>query len=110
MEDDVPGLSNVGPGTPLPFAPEFKGSLFAQYNWPADIFGGHEAFAQFQYSYVSESLNQIEPLTVADGPAPQMTMEEYDVSSLKFGLIGDTWEANIFVQNLGLQQEKFAER
>jgi len=101
VDSDVVGLDKIGPGSPLPFAPDFKGSFFAQYNWPVSILGGYEAFAQFQYSYVDDSLNQVQALTLADGPAPQMLMESYDVASLKFGLIGDTWEANIFVQNLG---------
>ena len=28
-------------------------------------------------------------------------MQAYDVADLKFGLVGDTWEASIFVKNLG---------
>jgi outer membrane receptor protein involved in Fe transport len=101
VDSDVAGLDGVGKGSPLPFAPDFKGSLYTQYNWPLSLFGSQEAFVQFQYSYVGESLNQVQALTLADGPAPQMTMEEYDVSSLKFGLTGESWEANLFVNNLG---------
>ncbi len=101
LESEVLGLDGVGIGSPLPFAPDFKGSFYAQYNWPASVFRSREAFLQFQYSYVSQSLNQVQKLTLADGPAPQIIMQEYDVSSLKFGLVGDLWEVNVFVNNLG---------
>jgi len=101
VDSDVAGLDGVGKGSPLPFAPDFKGSLYSQYNWPVSLFGSEEAFVQFQYSYVTDSLNQVQALTLADGPAPQMVMGTYDVSSLKFGLTGEDWEANLFVNNLG---------
>jgi outer membrane receptor protein involved in Fe transport len=94
-------------GDTLPFAPDFKGSLFAQYNWGTNLFGAREAYVQFQYSTIDDSVNQVQTIEIPTEAfqygqnAPQVVMEGYDISDLKFGLVGDTWEASIFVKNLG---------
>lgn len=98
IDSEVPGLDDVGPGSKLPFAPEFKGSLYAQYNWGMNWFGSEEAFIQYQFSHVGDSLNQVQ--AIVGGPTPQMLMQSYEVSNLKFGLVGPTWEANLFINNL----------
>lgn len=109
IKSEVPGIDDVGPGSKLPFAPEFKGSLYAQYNWQTSMLGSDEAFVQFSFTHVGKSLNQVQaiPTFNPDGDftqlwaTPQMTMEQYQTTSLKFGLVGDDWEANLFVNNLG---------
>jgi outer membrane receptor protein involved in Fe transport len=101
---DIIGLVD---GDTLPFAPDFKGSLFAQYNWPITAFGAEEAYVQFQYSTVDDTVNQVQTIERPTDNyqygqnAPQMVQEGYDVADLKFGLIGSDWEASIFVKNLG---------
>jgi len=100
VNDEVPGLDGIGPGSKLPFAPEFKASVYAQYNWATSIFGSNEAFIQTSFTHVGESLNQVQALTLADGPAPQLLMDSFRTSNLKLGLVGEDWEANIFVNNL----------
>lgn len=101
VKDEVPGLDAVGPGSKLPFAPEFKGSFYSQYNWGTSLLGSDEAFVQFSFTHVGSSLNQVQALTLDDGPAPQLRMEGYQTTNLKFGLIGGDWEANLFINNLG---------
>ncbi len=98
IEDEVPGLDDIGPGSKLPFAPEFKGSVYAQYNWGASLLGSEEMFIQASFTHVGSSLNQVQAFV--GGPTPQIKMESYQTSSLKFGLVGSDWEANIFVNNL----------
>lgn len=98
IKSEVPGLDDVFPGSRLPFAPEFKGSLFAQYNWNASMLGGAETYIQAQLSYVDESLNQVQE--IVGGNAPQMTMESYSTTSLKFGIVEDAWELGLFVNNV----------
>jgi len=98
LDDAVPGIDDVGKGSKLPFAPEFKASLFAQYNWPMNVMGSNEAFFQFQFSHTGESLNQVQAFV--GGPTPQLVQEAYDWSSVRFGLVGGDWEANIFINNL----------
>lgn len=100
ITEEVPGLDGLGPGSKLPFAPEFKGSIYAQYNWETSFLGSEESFFQYTFAHVGESLNQVQALTLADGPAPQMEMDAYQVSGIKYGLIGSDWEASIFVNNL----------
>ena len=60
LDDEVPGVDAVGKGSQLPFAPEFKASLFAQYNWPMNVLGSEEGFFQFQFSHTGKSLNQVQ--------------------------------------------------
>jgi outer membrane receptor protein involved in Fe transport len=114
--------SNVAVGDPLPFAPDFKGSIFAQYTWPMNWFGSNEAFVQLNWSYVDDSFNQVQrnPFpTAISGPNcitadaktcsendidargdPQMVQESYDRGDLKVGLVADSWEFNLFVMNV----------
>ena len=103
-------IDDIESGSTLPFAPEFKGSLFAQYNWDVSMFGGSQLFLQYSLSHVGDSVNQVQatPMGPAfgDDPAnaqntPQMTMEAYTIHNAKFGLVGNTWEANIFINNIG---------
>jgi len=103
-------VADVGKGSKLPFAPEFKGSAYAQYNWPMQVAGSREGFIQVQFSHVGDSLNQVQataPVALADlalrdsgGGTPQIKQEAYNYASIKFGVVGDVWEANLFVNNL----------
>ena len=98
LDDAVPGVDAVGEGSKLPFAPELKASLFAQYNWPMSVAGSEEGFFQFQFSHTGKSLNQVQAFV--GGPTPQITQEAYNWSSIRLGLTGGSWEANIFINNL----------
>ena len=98
VSTENPLIPDIRAGARLPFAPKFKGSLYAQYNWPTSLLGSEESFVQLQYAYVGESVNQVQE--AVGGNAPQMTMEEYDTVGLKFGLIGGDWEANLFINNV----------
>ncbi len=99
IKSEVPGLDAVGPGSKLPFAPDFKGSFQAQYNWPTSIFGSNESFAQFQFTHTGGSLNQVQAFV--GGNAPQMKMAAYQNINLKFGMTGEDWEAALFISNVG---------
>ena len=98
LDDDVPGIDGAGKGSQLPFAPEIKASLMAQYNWPMNIAGSDEGFFQFQFSHTGESLNQVQAFE--GGATPQITQEAYNWASVRLGIQGSSWEANIFVNNL----------
>ncbi len=101
-------LADVGVerGDTLPFAPHSKGSLFAQYTWPTSFFGTEESYLQATYAFVGDSLNQIQKIPIPTenfdfgNNAPQVVQEAYNTADLKYGLVGATWEANIFVRNL----------
>ncbi len=107
LDDEVPGVDAVGRGSKLPFAPEFKASMLAQYNWPMNVAGSNEGFFQFQFSHVGDSLNQVQAYPFIDSEGdiqgthtPQIKQEAYNWSSVRIGLIGSSWEANLFINNL----------
>ncbi|MGD8359518.1 MAG: TonB-dependent receptor, partial [Lysobacterales bacterium] len=90
----------VPAGTRLPLSPEFKASAYAQYNWPVDWFGAHEAWLRLQWSYTGEMYNQVEPLTIDDGPAPRILQPSHNIGDLRFGVDHDDWSLQLFVSNL----------
>jgi outer membrane receptor protein involved in Fe transport len=98
LDEEVPGVDAVGKGSKLPFAPEFKASMLAQYNWPMSVGGSNEGFFQFQFSHTGKSLNQVQAFV--GGPTPQIEQKAYNWASVRFGLVGDSWEANLFINNL----------
>lgn len=98
LDDEVPGIDAVGKGSKLPFAPDFKASMLAQYNWPMTVAGSNEGFFQFQFSHTGSSLNQVQAFV--GGPTPQIEQEAYNWASVRLGLQGDSWEANVFINNL----------
>ena len=98
LDDEVPGVDAVGRGSKLPFAPNFKASMMAQYNWPMSVGGSNEGFFQFQFSHTGSSLNQVQAFQ--GGPTPQIKQEAYNWASVRLGLVGNSWEANLFINNL----------
>jgi len=98
--DDTPiGVDNVSKGSKLPFAPEFKASLLAQYNWPMNVGSASEGFFQFQFSHTGDSLNQVQK--IEGGGTPQLVQEGYNWASVRIGMkVANSWEANVFINNL----------
>ncbi len=95
-------IPDISAGDRLPFAPDFKGSLYMQQNWETSFFNSQESFWQFTLTHVGSSLNQVAGGAYEPGVnnAPQMTMKSYETMALKYGIVGEGWEANIFVSNL----------
>jgi len=87
-------------GSRLPLSPEFKGSLYAQYDWPVSWFNANNAWFRLQWSYTGDMLNQVEPLTIDDGPAPQIKQPAYNIGDLRFGIDHDNWSFQAFVNNV----------
>ena len=99
LTNDPPGLEGVSAGSRLPFAPEWKGSFLARFDWETSFFGTEGSFVQYQFNFVDESLNQVQAFDFTYN-TPQMTMEAYSAHALKYGIAGGSWEANVFVNNL----------
>lgn len=102
-------------GSRLPLSPEFKGSIYGQYNWDIDWFDGafSSLYARLQWSYTGSMLNQVEPFRLTlnpdgsvdygganYGPAPQIEMPSYNIGDLRIGVGGKAWEVQLFVNNL----------
>ena len=45
-------------------------------------------------------LNQVEPLTLDDGTAPQIEHPSYNVGDLRFGVDHPKWSLQLYVNNL----------
>jgi outer membrane receptor protein involved in Fe transport len=100
LSDEVDIGILVPAGSRLPLSPEFKGSLYAQYDWDVDWFGANSAWLRLQWSYTGDMLNQVEPLTLDDGPAPQILQPSYNIGDLRFGVDHDKWSLQLYINNL----------
>lgn len=100
LDEDLETTISIPSGSRLPLSPEFKGAFYGQYNWDVDWFGANNAWLRLQWSYTGDMLNQVEPLTLDDGPAPQLRQPSYNIGDLRFGLDHDNWSLQLFVNNL----------
>ena len=100
LDEDVEITVTVPAGSRLPLSPEFKGAAYAQFQWPVQWFGAHEAWMRLQWSYTGDMLNQVEPLTLDDGPSPQIVQPSYNIGDLRFGLEHDDWSLQLFISNI----------
>ena len=99
ISDDVPELG-VLDGQRLPLSPEFKGAMYAQYNWDIDWAGATNAWLRLQWSYTGDMLNQVEETTLDDGPSPQIKQPSYNIGDLRFGIDSVKWSFQAYVNNL----------
>ena len=44
--------------------------------------------------------NQVEPLTLDDGPSPQIKQPSYNIGDLRFGIDTTKWSMQLYVNNL----------
>lgn len=103
LDEDVEALITIPKGSRLPLSPEFKASIYGQYDWDVDWFGSkaNGAYVRLQWSFTGDMLNQVEPLTTPDdGPSPQLKQPSYNIGDLRFGITGDTWTTQLFVKNI----------
>ncbi len=100
LTDDVEIGVLVPAGSRLPLSPKWKGSAYAQYDWDVDWFGGSSTWLRLQWSYTGNMLNQVEPLTIDDGPAPQIKQPSYNIGDLRWGLDHGHWSMQLYINNL----------
>ncbi len=88
--DNLAGLD----GDPLPKVPEFTASASVQYVFELKKlpFDGR---ARLDYSYVGDSQTTFRP----DDPFFRV-MDSYAITNLKVGVLGDNWQATLFVDNV----------
>jgi outer membrane receptor protein involved in Fe transport len=100
LDEDVEIGIIVPAGSELPLSPSFKGSAYAQFDWPVDFLGADHAWLRLQWSYTGKMLNQVEPVTIDDGPAPQIEQPAYNIGDLRFGLDSANWSMQLYIDNL----------
>jgi iron complex outermembrane receptor protein len=89
----------VRPGSPLALAPEWKGSLGAEYRWRSA--GAFDVLFNGQYSYTGEQFSDL-------GQNPLLRLEEYGIvdASIAFAAKDDRLRVTLIGRNLG--DESFA--
>jgi iron complex outermembrane recepter protein len=99
---------NLPPGSPpnasdlngerLPFAPEFKGSLMAEYRWEA--FAGYDMFVNGSASYTDEQYTDL-PSAVT-GPNPLLLIDSYTLIDASIGVSpqNNAWRLTLVGKNL----------
>jgi outer membrane receptor protein involved in Fe transport len=115
VNEDLPATIEVPAGSRLPLSPEFKASAYFSYDFPVNWMNGHanSAYIRLQASHVGDMLNQVEPypyiINFEDGvwldndganPAPQLKQPAYTIGDIKFGIVGDDWSVQFFVNNV----------
>jgi outer membrane receptor protein involved in Fe transport len=84
------GLLSVPDGTELPNVPEFKGNIFARYEFSISDM---PAFAQLVWSYTGGSYSEIVPST-------RFKQSSYSIANFRTGINRDNWGVDLFVNNL----------
>ncbi len=100
LEEDVEIGIVVPAGSRLPLSPQFKGSAYVQYDWPVNFLSANSAWLRLQWSYTGDMVNQVQPLTLDDGPSPQILQPSYNIGDLRFGIDAPTWNLQLYVSNL----------
>jgi iron complex outermembrane receptor protein len=92
-----PGAGNLS-GERLPFAPEFKGSLMAEYRWEA--FAGYDMFVNGSASYTDEQYTDL-PNAVT-GPNPLLLIDSYTLIDASIGVSpqSNAWRLTLVGKNL----------
>jgi iron complex outermembrane receptor protein len=92
-----PGASDLE-GVRLPFAPEWKASLVADYVWPA--FGRFDMFANLALSYTGEQYTDLATSPVGNNPL--LLIDSYALMDASLGLTSqdDTWRLALVGKNL----------
>ncbi len=91
----------VTKGSRLPNVPELKFNAYAQYTMPLNWLGDSEFYARLQYSYQSDSKNQLEEFAEGENPgSPFRIQPSYSLTDIKVGVANETWEVQAFLNNV----------
>lgn len=93
------GIPDLVSGLRLPLVPSSKGAGWVEYRQPVELFGGTEFVVRTQWSYTGDSLNILDPRGL-DDPNPQFKSPSYVIGDLRFGIIANDWQVDLFVNNL----------
>ncbi len=85
-------------GTQLPLTPDWKGSLNIERYFNNRILGGLPNFA-VGIAHTGESVNSLSGIQSVEFNQPVRTQDAYTLVNLRFGLEGDDWSANLYVNN-----------
>ena len=90
LSEDVPNLGGTE-GDRVPGVPRFTASFGMSYYFSA--FGGHEAFINGEYRYVSNSFSDFDRTIRREHPS-------YNLANIRIGLAIEKWSAAFFINNI----------
>ena len=88
-------------GSRLPQVPEFKSNMWIERNMQISAFGANEAFIRGSVSYTGDSVSAVQP-------GYQFIQKSYTIADAKFGILGDDWEVNFFINNITDERAEIA--
>ena len=88
-------------GSRLPQVPEFKTNMWIEKNMQISAFGANEAFLRGSVSYTGDSVSAVQPGYSFD-------QKSYTIADAKFGISGDDWEVNFFINNITDERAEIA--
>ncbi len=99
-DTDVP-IAGITAGLELPNVSELKSSAWVNRRWDVNFIPGGEMYFRGQYSYASESLNQIDSSNVYD-TNPVLANDAFSIMDLSLGLISheNDWEVKFYINNV----------
>jgi outer membrane receptor protein involved in Fe transport len=78
-------------GDRLPFSPEEKGAVWAEYTFPGELAGG-TLYSRIQWTYTGNMLSGVS--------RPRTLQPAYQITDFRIGLEADAWEIYAYVDNL----------
>jgi len=92
------GDNDLEAGLRLPNVPDYKASVWGQFNWPVDLFGaGNSAYVRAQWSFQGDSFNILQDTEFAN---PRTLNEGYNIGDIRFGIQAEDWDVALFVNNV----------
>ena len=88
-------------GSRLPQVPEFKANLWMDATIDTQMMGANEGFFRASFSYTGDTVSAVQP-------GSQFIQNSYKSIDVKYGLMGDDWEVNLFVNNLSDERADIA--
>jgi iron complex outermembrane receptor protein len=89
----------VSKGARLPLTPDWNASVGVEFHANTNWFNA-EPFFRFDYSYVGSSLNSLEGIESVVSGNPVDRQAHYEIADVRFGLEGERWSGQVFVDNL----------
>ena len=80
-------------GSRLPQVPEFKANLWLDTRIDTQMMGANEGFFRASVAYTGDTVSAVQP-------GSSFNQGSYKTIDLKYGLMGDDWEVNLFINNV----------
>ena len=97
--DGAPIDRSAEKGTQLPLVPDWKGSIAVDKYFDRQLFGAQPNIG-VSVSHTGESVNSLSGIQSVEFDQPVRVQDAYTLTNLRFGLDGEKWSAQLYVNNL----------